>query len=726
MLLHQAEPVPEKGTAEPPFASFVGGEGDMAYLVEPDTYNLICGNKAFYDRIGLSDAECLGLKCYEAMHRRTSPCPFCSKANWSTDKFFLWKNLNGALEQEFLIKNKLVQWQGKEALLALAIDISNDKSIVDSLENGATESHSIISGIQRMTEAPDLVSAMDNALETVGYFFRADAVRFWRRPDPDADYECAFAWRKRPRESDARTDAQDSRAVTAWLRDKKWIRPIMIESREAMLCYSFDMYQGMQRSNIHNQRWVQLRDGETEMGCLSIENISSNFQNEAFLESFSGFIVGELKKRSLMETILYASSHDSWTNLLSRGSYEKYVQDYDPDAQPSLGIMSANLNNLKGINNTKGFQAGDYYIKHCAAMLREVFGQYAVYRLNGDEFLVVAGGPSFEEWQRMVTEFQERAAAVEQFSVSVGAAWDNVEKDFTELLEQASRAMKASKRRFYDSGAVGTDGERRTLLHNLLTALEQREYEVFLQPKIDMLRHKLMGAEALIRCRHKELGLIGPGRFIPVLEKNNLVRYMDLFVFQEVCALLERWGRRGLTCPVLSLNFSRLTLLEPDIVSSMEKIIAAYDVPRRQIEIEITESLADMGKTVLYQAAADLYKAGFAISLDDFGTKYTNLAILADIDFTMLKLDKSLIHSLDKQTNHRIILKNIIGMCRDMHIEVIAEGVETREQEKALRDLGCLLGQGYLYGKPMPVPEFEALYMGGPWEEALPDAVESC
>ena len=162
------------------------------------------------------------------------------------------------------------------------------------------------------------------------------------------------------------------------------------------------------------------------------------------------------------------------------------------------------------------------------------------------------------------------------------------------------------------------------------------------------------------------------------------------------------------------MNFSRLTLLERDIVSSMETILARYDVSRRNLEIEITESLADLGKGLLHQAAGNLYNAGFSISLDDFGTKYTNLSALGDIDFHVLKLDKSLISSLRLQKRKRIILKNVIRMCRDMRIEVIAEGVENEEQEHILRELGCGLGQGFLYDRPMPVAEFEAKYLGGP------------
>lgn len=486
---------------------------------------------------------------------------------------------------------------------------------------------------------------------------------------------------------------------------------MLIESPEAMLCSSYDMYQYMKDNGIINQRWVQLKEGEQELGCIEVENISSNFQNVSFLESFTVFVAVEVEKRKLMESIVYSNQHDDMTDLLSRNSFEQYVEKYRPDHVTQMGVMVANFDNLKGINSNNGFVAGNYCLKQFADMMKAVFPCAAVFRLNGDEFLVIAANID-----RMVLEnnIQRLKALVEKngsFTVSIGYSWDDVEKDLAVLIEQSTAAMKVDKKRHYDSNPDSVDTGRRAMLSGLMTSLQNREFEVFLQPKVELAEGKVVGAEALIRYRHKDTGIITPDKFIDILEKNNLIRYIDLFVFEEVCRILEAWKKAGMRLPVISLNFSRLTLLERDILSSMEKIINRYDVSRKYIEIEITESVANMGKSILYQAARELYEAGFNISLDDFGTSYTNISILADIDFNVLKLDKSLIGTLVDQDNNQIILKNIIYMCKELGIDVIAEGVETLDQEEVLRNLKCKLGQGYLYGKPMPVDEFNDRYI---------------
>lgn len=198
-----------------------------------------------------------------------------------------------------------------------------------------------------------------------------------------------------------------------------------------------------------------------------------------------------------------------------------------------------------------------------------------------------------------------------------------------------------------------------------------------------------------------------PSGFIGVLERENLISYVDLFVFEECCRLLEHWGRMGCREEVLSFNFSRMTLLNADIVSSVASIAKKYDVSPNKLEIEVTESIGELGRDMVYKALAEFKKLGYRISLDDFGTKYSNMDILSDVEFDVLKLDKSLVDKIDRDKVSGQIVKHIISMCHDMKIQTIAEGIEEELQEAYLKKCRCMIGQGYLYGKPMEVEAFE-------------------
>lgn len=690
------------------FNNFISSAGEMAYLVEPDNYSLICGNLAFYSCVGLSQIQCYGKKCYEILHGRSSPCPFCSRANWSSDKFYMWHNTNHFIKKEFIVKNKLVNWQGKEAMLALAIDISNNNTIIDSFKNDTTEKNYILDGIERMTKGKHLHDALDSALETVGNFFEADATCFWQPSPKNNILECRRSWHKHNCNFHIPTN-EEAEIVSQWVLSRNWESPIAAESPEHMLCYSFDMHMIMKRHQIQNQKWLQIKNSEVEVGYLSVESSSINFHNTTFLESFSTFIANEIQKRSIMDRMLVSNNYDNLTGLLSRSSYENYLHSYNADNFDSIGTISVNMINLSGINSNYGFQMGDEYLRQLADGLRKFLHSHSIYRLNGDEFLVVVENMEYKVLNNLIKEIKDCFSKDYKFMVSIGFAWDNVEKNLAELVEKANDIMLVNKEHYYNSNYSLKDTDRHNRLQGLLNEIENGHFIVYFQPKYNFTLKKLTGAEALIRYYSEEKGIVPPVRFIDLLEKNNLIRYIDLFVLDQVCCYLQKWEKKGYELPTISVNFSRLTLLEDDLLYSVNQIVKKYNIDQKYIEIEITESLSDMGKSSIYQRLRELSNAGYSISLDDFGIKYTNLSILSDIDIDVLKLDKSLINELPCKATNQVILKNIITMCDELNIIVIAEGIELKSQEDILRKLGCKMGQGYLYGKPMPNDEFETL-----------------
>ena len=690
------------------FDTFLGEVGDIAYLVDPDSYTLLLGNQAFYDRVGFTKSQCRDKKCYEIMHRRKTPCPFCAKANWSKDKFYLWKDMNTALEQEFLIKNKLITWKQQVVLLAIAVDISNDKSIVDSMESNATESHFLLSGIQHMQERVSFDEAMQSILETICHFFKAYHAGIWMIDEQSGLYALNSEWFVGDSKDIWTLSEEEVAVLSAWLSAQKWNRPVKLENPQAMIGESFDMYQLMQSHHVENQHWIHLEEHGEEYGCLVIDNTNANFQNVSFLESLSGFIVNEIKRHRLFQATLHANHYDLLTDVLNRNSYENNLPRYQSEAVHSLGVIVANIDNLKKINEDYGTVTGDQYIRHLANLLKMIFAQTDIYRFNGDEFLIIAVNSEKAALEDQVQKLREKIEKNENFSVSLGFSWDSVERDLAALIHTADDVMKLNKKRHYDEIHGSEDAQHRQLLRNLVRQIRRGEYVIYLQPKYHLENHKGIGAEALIRQQHPGFGILPPSEFIPVLESNGIIRYIDLFVLEEVCKLLQKWDRNDL---VISLNFSRVTLMEDDIINSMKKILDKYDFPRQCLEIEMTESTVEHCPAMLYKTVQEISDLGLRISLDDFGIRYSNLSVLNDIHFDTLKLDKSLIQTLVSQQRSRIILRNIIQMCRDLDIEMIAEGVETSRQEDILKSLDCPNGQGYLFARPVPVKDFEADYI---------------
>lgn len=690
------------------FDTYIGEFGDIAYLVDPENYDLILGNQAFYDRVGFTKSQCRGKKCYEIMHRRKTPCPFCAKANWSRDKFYLWKDMNTALEQEFIIKNKLIAWKHQQVLLAIAVDVSNDKSIVDSLESHATESHILISGIQHMQECLDFDEAMQSVLETICHFFKADHAAIWMMNQDSGLYELKAEWIGKYTKETWTLDDEEVIVLSAWLSAQKWNNPIKLENPQAMIGESFDMYRLIQGHRIENQHWIHLEEHGEEYGCLIINNTNANFQNVSFMESLTSFIVNEIKRYRLFQETLHANHYDLLTNVLNRNSYENNLSHYQSEAVHSLGVIVANIDHLKKINENYGTVTGDQYIRHLANLMKMIFNNTDIYRFNGDEFLIIAMNRDKKELEEKIQMLRKKIKQNENFSVSLGFSWDNVEHDLTLLIHTADNIMKLNKKRHHDELHSSDDVHHRLLLRNLTKQIQRGEYIIYLQPKYQLKSHRGIGAEALIRQKHPELGILPPSEFIPVLESNGIIRYIDLYVLEEVCKLLQKWNRDDL---LISLNFSRVTLMEDDIITSMKKIIDHYDFPRYCLEIEMTEGTVENCSATIYKTVQEIRNLGLRISLDDFGVRYSNLSVLNNIHFDTLKLDKSLIKTLVNEQRSQIILRNIIQLCKDLDIEMIAEGVETSCQEDILKSLDCPNAQGYLFARPIPIEDFEINYI---------------
>lgn len=702
----KTEPASDSGESASDSMSLDGllsAEGDMAYIIDADTYELLEGSRALYDRLGISEAKLGGVKCYEALHGRDAPCPFCRRLNWSEEKFYIWKNYNPLLDREFLIKNKLMRRRGKTVALGVLIDISGGGDIANPADGNINAESALLDYAYRITFANSLEAAMNTALEAIANFCGAEKAQLWEKSMPQGEFvlSCEYS-----RDTDAALPASYEPTVSRFLGEISG-GDFWADTPEAMMRLSFDMYKLMKSAGISNYRVSPLADREETYGCVAVENAHAGSGYAFFMESICLFIVKEIQKYRREGVMEYMRRHDALTGIPNRISYEEYTGSFNGDRLSSLGVLSANINGLGRINSSMGYDAGNSVISEMALTLRKIFGDYKIFRPSGDEFIVAAENisrKSFEEKALILKNTIDRST---KLSAAVGYVWDNDEKNLGMLIWHSHELMKINKRLFYDNGGEIADPVRYEMLDNLISSIDKGDFMVYLQPKKDLLENRIFGAEALTRHRENDGSISPPAKFIGQLEEKGLIRYVDFFAFEEVCAILKKRKNEGRPDLIISVNFSRITLTEGETVPHMEAIADKYDTDRKNIEIEVTESISEIGKDVLSRIVRNIKKAGFLVSMDDFGTKYTNLSTLSEVSFDMLKLDKSLIRAIADNASNRIIIKNVINMCSDLKVSVIAEGVETKEQEKVLADLGCRYVQGYLYGKPMSKNEFE-------------------
>ena len=253
--------------------------------------------------------------------------------------------------------------------------------------------------------------------------------------------------------------------------------------------------------------------------------------------------------------------------------------------------------------------------------------------------------------------------------------------------------------------------ERHRLTSDLRQALENGEFELWYQPQIRLSDGSLSGVEALLRWRHPAHGLLTPNVFIQVLEETSIAEDVGDWIIDQACAVLADWERAGLTSLRVGVNLFAAQLRSGRLASVVRSALHKHAQSPRQLELEITENTVLRHSNQSTAALRELKSLGVSIAFDDFGTGFASLSLLQKFPLTRLKIDRSFVAQMDRQGGDAAIVKAVIGMANDLDLDVIAEGVETPEQEAALIDLGCDEAQGYRYGRPMPAAELAAFQL---------------
>ncbi|MDO4842923.1 MAG: EAL domain-containing protein, partial [Phoenicibacter congonensis] len=301
--------------------------------------------------------------------------------------------------------------------------------------------------------------------------------------------------------------------------------------------------------------------------------------------------------------------------------------------------------------------------------------------------------------------------SIPNISVKWGICMDDGNNRFIEqMCDNAIAAVHSIKGRYdtylclFDTELKERLTQEQAIVDELDEALEQGQFEVYLQPKVRKGAQRWTDAEALVRWNHSQKGLISPGIFIPVLEKTRLIQKLDWFIWEETCRLLRRWEDRGFGKLDVSVNVSRVDIYENDFEEKIVALVERYGIHPSQLHLEITETACIENIEWVCEVGANLRKRGFVLEMDDFGSGYSSLKMLTQIPVDILKLDQVLIQNESKKPGS---LRFIIGLAHWMKLKVVAEGVETKEQFDHMFEMGCDFVQGYYTAKPMHWRDFE-------------------
>ncbi len=469
-----------------------------------------------------------------------------------------------------------------------------------------------------------------------------------------------------------------------------------------------------------DSKWLAVLVIVTTLGTLGIALLASVFDRQ--MRTRTGILAESLAQAN--EKLIQAALHDPLTHLPNRMLLQDRIEQAIEKArrrEVSFAVMFCDLDGFKSVNDAYGHQVGDKLLiqmSHRVAGLLRAQDTFA--RLGGDEFVIVFQLDAPEDAAVVAERILATVAepflvdALElQVSASLGIALYPADATTErELMAHADAAMYHTK----DSGRNGytfftqslnvSANRQLKLLQELRRAVSRGELLLHYQPKFPADGQPLIGAEALVRWQHPELGLLGPDTFIPLAERSGLILPIGDWVLDQACAQLRQWQDAGHPDWTMAVNLSPLQFGASSLLETVRETLERHGLEARFLTLEVTESTAMKDVDASLQILHGLTAMGVKISIDDFGTGYSSLLYLKRMPATELKIDRAFVHDLEDNAEDAAIVSSIIALGRSLQLQIVAEGVETAGQRQYLSDLGCDLLQGYHLGRPVEADEF--------------------
>jgi diguanylate cyclase (GGDEF)-like protein/PAS domain S-box-containing protein len=482
--------------------------------------------------------------------------------------------------------------------------------------------------------------------------------------------------------------------------------------------------------SFHTEILNYRKNGSSFWNELSITPVRDR---EGNLTQFVG-VLDDISDRKLSaERIEHLEFYDSLTHLPNRLLLMDRLNHAFASSLRSGqegAVLFIDVDNFKDVNNTLGHNVGDLLIQQIAKRLVSCMrAGDTVARIGGDEFVVVLEALSEQRIEsakqvsaigkkilNVLNQLYQLVTHEYRGTCSIGAVlfWDH-EQSAEELLKRADIALFRSKNAgrntltFFNHEMQVAIQDRVTFQREMYTTLECQQFLLYYQTQVDST-HRTVGAEALVRWLHPERGLLSPDQFIPLAEELGLILPLGQWVLEAACAQLKIWENGALTRDfVLSVNVSAQEFHQVDFAAQIKVLLERYDINPARLKLELTESMLLDSTEDVVTLMDTLKEMGVRFCLDDFGTGYSSLHYLKKLPVSQLKIDQSFVRDIVTDSSDKVIVRTIVVMAHSLDISVIAEGVETEEQYQLLLESGCTEYQGYLFGKPMPIEQFEGL-----------------
>ncbi|NVK54186.1 MAG: EAL domain-containing protein [Alteromonadaceae bacterium] len=668
--------------SEAKFRTIFHGHNAVMLLIEKESGAIVDANNAAVQYYGYSHAQLISLKIHDINQLSIKEVKALrAKAADNQDNFFVFphKLANGLIRQ-VEVHSSPVQVQGTTLLFSIIHDITQRIENEQRLKLDAKVFEHSQEGVIIMDARIKVISVNKAFVDITGY--HEDEVIG-----------------KSPRFLSANKNKPDLFELI----------------KESIQCNGF--WKG--------EVWSRKKDGTVFPELLSISKLE---EPPGVITHFVAVLSDITKIKQSEERLEHLAHYDTLTDLPNRLLLKSRIEHAESRSKRHLGhkiaLLFLDLDQFKIVNDSLGHMMGDELLKQVASRLKSIIREDdTVARLGGDEFVILL--EEFHNVEELVKIAQNILEHMKKpfllhnkeafVSTSIGiAVYPNDTTDAGKLLTFADAAMYKAKQSgrncyaFYTDAITKLADRKLKIANELKKAIQNDELELYYQPQVNLLSQQIIGAEALIRWHHPEEGLLAPGDFISIAEESGIIHDLSKWVLRKGCEQLKEWQNKGLGI-TLSLNVSSKDFNFADFITDIRALIETYAIQTQFLELELTETaIMEHPQQALF-TLTQIREMGVSVAVDDFGIGHSAIAYLKRFPVSKLKIDRSFIHEIESDESDRTLVSTIISLAKSFDLDVVAEGIEHVAHQQILVELGCDIGQGYLYSKPVRRGEFEQL-----------------
>lgn len=699
---------------------------DVFYVSDPETYDLCLISRDI--TTGGQSMGSKGKKCYELLQNRSSPCPFCNSSLLSTEQYYIWEHYNQAEKKNFLIKDRLFDWDGRKMRIEVALNIEEPKRAKKVLIENANQQNLMMHWMRCLLNQEKPEEAFGLILEDLKNYFEAESgficfftatetVRFFPKEGGSSEIPCF--------------KLLDSHLLERWERLIGNHKLILVRSADELVSTDPESYRFLTQYGLHSLCLAPITCRDRLVGLIGLSNLKQNWTSLSLLEVLGDYVAASVQKITIQEEKTKIQYTDPLTGRLNFEGFKlelEHILKNTPGRKYALHYCD--IKKFKFINEAYGYDTGDRILKYWSDYLAAVCREGEVFcRISADTLtylLYYEDEPSeleehFKKMSSHISNYPELYFKHHHIDLACGVYLID-DASFSQIGEMMNRANMAQKSikllpgshlGFYTDTMRQKEMQKMEFAADMHEALQKKEFEMYFQPQLSIraASDQTIRAEVLVRWQQNESIIAMPGQFVDLFERNGFIVDLDHYMFEHVCMYLNQTLPRYENQIVLSVNVSRITMLQPNFVEYYCSIKQLYQIPRGLIELEFTESVVVEDVAYFEEIIKKLNDNGFLCAMDDFGTGQSSLNVLQALPFDILKLDQMFFRGKTNQQRKHIIVANILKMAKQLHMVTVAEGIESAEQVRELTEMGCDYIQGYYYSQPITAVEFEMRYL---------------